>query len=98
MNNFRIGHPDKRNWTLEELIPGGLHPTTGRRGPDKWAKVGYYGSLEDLAKYLLRHQIELPDGTLQNQIRDLLIEIRRAEQSILEQLNKIYDEKENYDR
>jgi hypothetical protein len=97
MTNFRIGHPDKRNWTIEQFVQGGSHPITKKRGPDKWEIIGYYGSPEDVAKYVLRHQIELPDGTLQNQIQDLLTEIERAEKSILEQLKKTYDEKENYD-
>lgn len=88
MSNFRIGHPDKRNWTLEELIPGGLHPTTKERGPDKWEIVGYYGSPEDLARHLLKRQIELPEGTLQTQLKDLLAEVKAAEARIVEALTK----------
>lgn len=86
--NFRIGHPDKRNWTLEELTPGGLHPTTKERGPDKWAIVGYYGSPEDLARHLLKRQIEVPEGTLQTQLKDLLTELKAAEARIVEGLTK----------
>lgn len=91
-NPFRISHSDKRNWILEELTPGGLNPTTKEQGPDTWKTVGYYGSPEDLAKYLLRRQIKLPDGTLQNQLKDLLVEIKAAEARIVQELKLAYPE------
>ena len=92
MTNFRIAHPDKRNWTLEELTPGGLNPTTKEQGPDTWKIVGYYGSPEDLAKYILRRQIELPDGTLQSQIKDFIAEIKAAETRIVQEIRLVYQE------
>ena len=90
MNELRIGRPDKRNWTIEELTPGGLHPITREQAPAKWGIVGYYGSPEDLAKYLLRHQIELPVGNLQTQLIELLTEIKAAEQRITEMLKTTF--------
>lgn len=87
--NFRIARYDARNWVLEEFLPGGLHPVTRQQGKGKWEAVGYYGKLEDLAIALLNRQIEVPDGTLQNQVKDLLVEIQAAEIRIAEELKQV---------
>lgn len=84
--SFRIRRPDERNWILEQLVPGGIHPTTRQPGQDRWEVVGYYGKLEDLARYLVDRQIEVPEGTLQDQIKGLLVELKAAEGRILEEL------------
>jgi len=89
MGNFRIiRSPDKKCWIYQEFVPGGIHPVTKERGPDKWEIVGYYGKLEDLAIYLLNRQIEVPEGTLQEQIKGLRAEVKAAEARIAESLKQ----------
>ncbi len=81
--NFRIARPDAKNWTLEELVPGGIHQRTKKRGPDKWRVIGYFGGLEDLLSHLINRQLEVPEGTLETQIRDLLAELKTVEERLL---------------
>lgn len=78
--SFRVTRlSDKRTWVLEEK---------GIKGGNSWLLVGYYGKLEDLAITLLNRQIEVPEGTLQNQVKDLLAEIKAAEKRIAEELKQ----------
>ena len=79
---------DERCWIYEEWLAGGISRKTGQPSPGYWHTVGYYGSPEDLAKYLLRRQIEVPEGTLQTQLKDLLAEIKAAEARIVEGLRQ----------
>lgn len=83
---FRIVRPDKKNWVLEEWAAGGINRKTGLPSPGYWKTFGYYGKIEDLAKYLLNHQIELPDGTLQNQVRDLLAGLDQLEARLVQEI------------
>jgi len=84
-STFRIIR-ESRFYTYQQWVVGGIAPQTGEKADDHWADVGYYGKLSDLVIYLVNNHIEVPDGTLQTQIKDLLAEIKRAESSILEQL------------
>lgn len=83
---FRIAHYDTKNWTLEELRPGGIDPETKEVKPDKWAIVGYFGQLEHIAVALLNRQIATPGGTLETQVKELLTELKAAEKRIADQL------------
>lgn len=83
---FRIARYDAKNLVIEELIPGGLHPVTRKPSDDKWKTIGYFGRLEDLVRFLLNRQIQIPDGTLETQIPALLAEIKAAEARTLETL------------
>jgi hypothetical protein len=91
MNDFRIGRPDPKNWTLEEWRTG-PNRKTRELSPGHWAVVGYYGKLEDLIKALVNRQIVLPDGTLAEQIPALLSELKAAEARIFDSLNKSFPE------
>jgi len=77
---------DGRCWIYEQWLVGGVNNKTGLASPGYWSVVGYYGQLSDLVIYLVNRNIELPDGTLQTQIKDLLAEMKRVEKSILSQL------------
>lgn len=71
----------------------GINPKTGELSTGYWSLVGYYGKLQDLVIYLVNRHIEVPEGTLQNQMKDLLTEIKRIEKSILSQLTELEREK-----
>jgi hypothetical protein len=77
---------DGRCWIYEQWRVGGIDRKTGKVSEGNWYTVGYYGQLSDLVIYLVNRHIEVPDGTLQTQMKDLLIEVKRVESSILEQL------------
>ncbi len=83
---FRI-IKEPRYYTYQQWVTGGINPQTGKKADDHWRDIGYYGKLSDLVIYLVNNHIEVPDGTLQTQIRELLTEIKRVEKSILEALN-----------
>jgi len=84
---FKISRSgDKRYWIYEEWAKGGAIPGTNKKGDDHWNVIGYYGSLEDLAKYLLRRQMEVPQSTGYQQIKDLVIAIKIAETQIIQKL------------
>lgn len=76
---------DKRCYIYQEWKVG-INPKTGQLSTGYWSIVGYYGQLSDLVIYLLNRHIEVPLGTLENQMKDLLIEVKRVEKSILSQL------------
>jgi len=77
---------DDRCWIYEQWLVGGIDKKTKQPSPGYWYTVGYYGQLSDLVIYLVNRHIEVPAGTLQNQIGDLIIEVKRVEESILSQL------------
>lgn len=91
MNTFRVRRYNELNWTLEEWIPGGLHPVTKQPGSGKWVITGYYGKLKDLAVYLLNRQIEVPEGTLGEQVPALIEAIKAAEVRIAETLTAVME-------
>jgi len=83
---FRIlRSPDKKCWIYQEWTMGGIKTGTGKRGPDHWATVGYYGKLEDLAIYLVNRQIKAPDIPF-GSVVELRAEIKAAEARIAEEL------------
>ena len=84
---FKISRSgDKRCWIYEEWTKGGIHPTKKTISQDHWVTIGYYGSLEDLAKYLLRRQIEVPKSTGYQQIKDLIAATKVAEIRIIQEM------------
>ncbi len=85
-DTFRI-IKESKYYTYQQWVTGGIKPQTGEKADDHWRDVGYYGKLSDLVIYLVNNHIEVPDGTLQTQIKELLVEIRRVEKAILEVLN-----------
>ncbi len=75
LDNCRITRPDIRNWVLQQR-----RPPTEKHPEGKWALVGYYGKLEDLAIYLLTLDIQpSPDLDLRGQIEDLKRQIELSE-------------------
>ena len=85
---FRITRStDKKNWQFEEWSTE-VYRKTGKPSPGYWRVIGYYGKLEDLAIYLLNRQIEVPEGTLQEQIKGLRAEVKAAEARIAESLKQ----------
>lgn len=89
-NTFRIIREPKY-FTYQQWVVGGIKPqTAGERADDHWRDVGYYGKLSDLVIYLVNNHIEVPEGTLQTQIGELLTEIKRVEKSILEALTSLF--------
>lgn len=85
MNSFRITRSnDKKCWILEEPV---TKPSrTGKVNNGNWRTIGYYGKLSDLAVYLLNRQIEVPAGTLAEQVPALIEAIKAAEMRIAETL------------
>lgn len=89
--NFRISRSiDKRNWILQEFRKGGLSTKTKEQTEDKWFEVGYYGRLEHLVPALLNREIEVPQcKSLDEQLKAILEEIKKAEARLLEQMKVI---------
>lgn len=79
---------DKRNLTLQRFIKGSVNKRTGEPGPDHWVDVGYYGKLEHLVNALIHKEFEIPSGTLVNQLKDILVELKRVENSLVEQIKR----------
>lgn len=84
---------DAKCFIYQHWVKGGTNPKTQEKVEDHWSTIGYYGKLSDLVIYLLNRHIEVPKGTLENQMKDLLIEIKRIEKSILSQLTEAEKEK-----
>jgi len=79
---------DRFSWALELWVEGGIKRGTRKQSQDHWQLIGYYGKFSDLVIYLVDQQIQVPEGTLENQIPALIAEIKRVEKSILRQLEQ----------
>lgn len=87
---FRIRRIDQYSWGLEFWVTDSIDQKTGKPAKDHWKIVGYYDKLSDLVIYLVDKSIQVPEGTIENQVKDLIAEIKRVEKSILNQLEAEY--------
>jgi hypothetical protein len=80
---------DNKCWIFEELQEGGIYKGTGEKGKSRWIELGYYGRLEHLVHAMLDREIEVPNGSLDTQLKSILEEIKKAEARLLEQMKVI---------
>lgn len=88
LDNCRIARPDVRNWVLQQK-----RPPTEKHPEERWALIGYYGKLEDLAAKLLTLNIQpSPDLDLKGQLDDLLRQIKESERRLTKMLEEHVNE------
>lgn len=90
-NHLRIARSsDKRNWIIQELRgENGINKRTKEPSKPYWWDVAYFGKLEHVVHALLSREIEVPDDSMDTQLKAILEEIKKAESRILEQLKVI---------
>lgn len=89
---YRITHPDPFNWCIEEWQEGGKQIEKGRFQGEvtkaKWKAANeFYPTLKDAAIGLLNKDIS--NQLLNNETKDILEAIKKAEERVINSLPKI---------
>ena len=92
---YRITHPDPFNWCIEEWQEGGAKIEKGRFQGEvtkaKWKAANeFYPTLKEAAKALLNKAAG--DAILNNEIKDILEAINKAETIVLKTLKEMTPE------
>lgn len=65
--NYRLVRQDSRNIVLEY------------KPNNKWNIIGYFKNLKQVLSYIISQEIEIPEGELKEQIKELLVKIDQLE-------------------
>ena len=78
---------DNRCWIVQELSQG-INRKTGKMSEPYWKDSGYYGKVEDIVKALISQKIDVPDGTLIQQMKEFIAELKKVEKRLAEEIKE----------